>query len=97
MNSQRTRLGARVTHAFTEQITGHVGAAWDHEYDGVARATVYGLDTPSPSLKGDTGVFELGVSLKPDFARPLTVALGVQGYMGQREGIGGTLKMGWVF
>lgn len=97
VHSQRTRLGARVTHAFTEQITGYVGAAWDREYDGVARATVYGLDTPSPSLKGDTGVFEIGVSLKPDAASPLTVALGVESYVGQREGVGGTLRMGWVF
>src|SRR3546814_12781156 len=55
MDSQRTRLGARITYAFTDHVKGYAGAAWDNEYDGVARATVYGLDPPSPSLKGATG------------------------------------------
>src|SRR3546814_14933305 len=96
MDSQRTRLGVRVTYAFTDHVKGYAGAAWDPEYDGVARATVYGLDTPSPSLQGDTGVFEVGVRIKPEAARAMTVALGVQGYGGRGDGVGGTVKVDWA-
>ncbi|MGB3424719.1 MAG: autotransporter outer membrane beta-barrel domain-containing protein [Castellaniella sp.] len=97
MDSFRTRLGVRLNRAMTEQITAYVGAAWEHEFDGKARATTYGLDTPSPSLKGDTGVFELGFDMKPKADGPLTVGLGVQAYTGMREGLGGTAKLMWVF
>ena len=97
MDSFRSRLGLRLNRVVTEQITAYVGAAWEHEFDGQARATTYGLDTPSPSLKGDTGVFELGFDMKPKADGPLTVGLGVQGYTGMREGFGGTAKMMWVF
>src|SRR3546814_14720294 len=31
MDSQRTRLGVRVTYAFTDHVKGSAGAAWDHE------------------------------------------------------------------
>ena len=65
--------------------------------DGQARATTYGLDTPSPSLKGDTGVFEIGFDMKPRTDGPLTVGLGAQAYTGMREGFGGTAKLMWVF
>lgn len=96
-DSQRTRLGARVNYAFNDQFTGYAGAAWEHEYDGVARATVYGLSTPSPSLKGDTGVFEIGFNAKPDAKSPLTLGLGMQAYTGKREGVSGTLDVSWAF
>ena len=64
-DSSRTRLGARFIHAYGDQTRVWAGAAWEHEFDGVARATVYGFDTPSPSLKGDTRLFELGLTLAP--------------------------------
>lgn len=96
-DSQRTRLGARLNYAFNDHMTGYVGAAWEHEFDAVARATVSGLDTASPSLKGDTGVFEVGFMMKPSAKSPLTVGLGVQGYAGKREGVSGTLNASWAF
>src|SRR5699024_3528281 len=52
IDSHRTRVGARVNHSFNERITGYTGAAWEHEYDGTARATAYGKATPAPSLEG---------------------------------------------
>ncbi|NYT66255.1 autotransporter outer membrane beta-barrel domain-containing protein [Alcaligenaceae bacterium] len=96
-NSQRTRLGARVNYDFSDRIIGYAGAAWEREYDSVARATAYGLATASPSLKGNTGVFEVGFNAKPDAKSPLTLGLGVQGYTGKREGVSGTLDMRWAF
>jgi hypothetical protein len=98
VDSQVSHLGVRANYAFTNQLAGYAGAAWEREFDGVARATVYGLSTAAPSLKGSTGVFELGVSLRPPAAKSaLTLEMGVQGYTGKREGVGGTLKAAWVF
>lgn len=97
MDSFRSRLGLRLNRALTEQVIAYVGAAWEHEFDGKARATTYGMDTPSPSLQGETGVFELGFDMKPKADGPLTVGLGAQAYTGMREGFGGTAKLMWVF
>ncbi|MGB6243148.1 MAG: autotransporter outer membrane beta-barrel domain-containing protein [Castellaniella sp.] len=96
-DSFRTRLGLRLNHTLTEQITGYVGAAWEHEFDGQARATAHGMDTPSPSLKGDTGVFEIGFDIKPKTDGPLTMGLSMQTYTGVREGFGGTARLIWLF
>lgn len=66
---------------------------------GAAHATVYGLSTTALSLKGSTGIFELGVSLQPQAKKSaLTLDVGLQGYTGKREGVmSGTLKAAWVF
>lgn len=97
VDSHRSRLGARFNHQFTEHVAGYLGAAWEREFDGAARATVYGLETPSPSLKGDTGVFELGFELKPKANDAFTIGLGAQTYTGMRQGVSGTAKLMWVF
>jgi len=81
----------------TDQVAGYAGAAWEREYDGRARATAYGMDTPSPRLKGNTGVFELGLSILPDADSPLTLNLGVQGYTDKRQGVSGSFEANWAF
>lgn len=96
-DSSRTRLGARFIHAYGDQARVWAGAAWEHEFDGVARATVYGFDTPSPSLKGDTGVFELGLTLTPSSRQALSIDIGLQGYVGRREGFGGAAAVKYAF
>lgn len=97
VDSQRTRLGAQLNYAFNDHLTGYAGAAWEREYDGDARATVYGKSAPSASLKGNTGVFEVGMVVKPNAKSPLSVNLGVQGYTGERKGAGGSLDVNWAF
>lgn len=96
-DSHRSRVGARISLPVSEQARAYVGAAWEHEFDARARATVYGFDTPSPSLKGDTGVFELGLDMTPGSTRALTVGLGVQAYVGKRQGIGGSATLQYAF
>ncbi|MER1967595.1 autotransporter outer membrane beta-barrel domain-containing protein [Castellaniella sp. GW247-6E4] len=96
-DSHRMRVGTRVGYAFSEQTRAYAGAAWEHEFDGSARATVYGFDVAAPSLKGDTGIFELGLEIAPQEARALTVSLGVQAYTGKREGLGGSALLKYAF
>ncbi|WP_158609125.1 autotransporter outer membrane beta-barrel domain-containing protein [Pusillimonas sp. NJUB218] len=97
VDSHRTRLGVRWNHQLSRQVAGYLGAAWEREFDGAARATVYGLDTPSPSLKGNTGVFELGFELKPRADDALTIGLGAQAFTGMRQGFSGVAKVMFVF
>ena len=59
-------------------------------------------DTPiltigAPDLKGGTGVGELGVTFKPSSDSGFALDLGVQGYVGVREGVTGTLQLKWEF
>lgn len=96
-DSQRIRLGARFAYAVSDRVAPYVGAAWEHEFDGKARATAYGFDVPAPSLKGDTGVFELGLSMKPVPDSGFSFDLGMQGYTGMREGVSGSLQVKWAF
>jgi outer membrane autotransporter protein len=97
ITSQRLRLGGKVNHTFSERVVSYVGAAWEHEFDGKARATTYGYDVPAPSLKGDTGIFELGMSFKPAADSGLSFDLAAQGYTGIRSGIGGSLQVKYTF
>jgi autotransporter-associated beta strand protein len=92
-DSSRLRLGGRLAYAVNEVVSPYIGAAWEHEFDGRARAaTADGFAIDAPSLRGDTGIGELGLSLKPSAQLPLFFDLGVQGYAGKREGVTGSLQ-----
>ncbi len=97
INSSRLRFGGRFAYILNEHVAPYIGAAWEHEFDGKARATTNGFDIDAPNLHGNTGIGELGLSLTPSADLPLTVDLGVQGYTGKREGVTGSLMVKWEF
>jgi len=97
VTSERTRLGARVSYALSEQVTPYAGAAWEHEFDGKAGATTNGLALDAPSMGGDTGILEAGLTLTPSDDLPLSIDLGLQGFVGQREGIAGSFQARLTF
>lgn len=97
VDSQRLRLGARLGHEFCRQVTGYAGAAWEHEFNGKARATTYGLEAPAPSLKGDSGLLEAGLTLTPVEGSGLSLDFGVQGHTGVRQGVSGTALVRYEF
>ncbi|MDR1044837.1 MAG: autotransporter-associated beta strand repeat-containing protein [Candidatus Adiutrix sp.] len=92
-DSLRTRLGGRFAYSVNDYVSPYLGAYWEHEFDGQQRIAVNGQRLSSPSLKGDTGLAELGLSLKPSPSLPLSFDLGVQGYVGTREGVAGSLQI----
>jgi len=96
-DSSRTRLGSRFSYTLTDHFSPYIGAAWEHEFDGRARATSYGYSLPAPSMKGSTGIGELGFTFTPSENRHLSFDIGVQGYTGKREGVTGSLQMRWEF
>lgn len=96
-DSSRLRFGGRLAYTMNEHVAPYVGAAWEHEFDGKARATSNGFALDAPNLRGDTGLGELGLSLTPSADLPLTIDLGVQGYAGKREGVTGSVQVKWEF
>ncbi|MDR1164369.1 MAG: autotransporter outer membrane beta-barrel domain-containing protein, partial [Deltaproteobacteria bacterium] len=89
-DSSRLHLGTRLSRAFSERVSARVGAAYERELAGAARASVHGHSFQAPSLKGGTGVGELGLAIAPAAGLPLlTLDLSLQGYAGEREGWSG--------
>lgn len=50
-----------------------------------------------PSLEGDAGILELGLTMKPDAASPWAVDLGLKGYAGDRRGVSGAAALTYRF
>jgi outer membrane autotransporter protein len=97
IESKRLRLGGRFTHAFDTTKSLYAGLAYEYEFDGKAKAKTYGYQIDDPELKGSTGIGELGVQFKPKANSPLSIDLGIQGYVGQREGVTGGVQANWAF
>ncbi|MDR2893607.1 MAG: autotransporter outer membrane beta-barrel domain-containing protein [Deltaproteobacteria bacterium] len=96
-DSSRLRFGGRFAYAVNEYVSPYIGAAYEHEFDGKARATSNGFALDAPSLRGDTGIGEIGLTFKPSATIPLSFDLGVQGYTGIREGVTGSLQLKFEF
>ncbi|MDR1166139.1 MAG: hypothetical protein LBO66_09830 [Deltaproteobacteria bacterium] len=93
-DSSRLHLGTRLSRAFSERVSARVGAAYERELAGAARASVHGHSFRAPSLKGGTGVGELGLAIAPTAGLPLlTLDLSLQGYAGKREGWSGNMAV----
>jgi outer membrane autotransporter protein len=101
MDSRRRRTGARFAHKVeTEKglrLTLYVGAAYEHEFDGKARATANGDSIDSLEVKGATGIGELGLTYKPSDASGFSMDFGAQGYADKREGVSGNLQVKFEF
>lgn len=96
VKSKRSRLGFRFNHATGDVRSIYAGLAWQHEFDGSACATVDGFSTPSPSIKGNSMMAELGVNIAPK-SSPVSFDLGVSGWAGKQKGYSLNANMLWSF
>jgi outer membrane autotransporter protein len=96
-NSHRLRTGLRWNHAVNDRISPYIGAAYEYEFDGKSKASTHGYAIDAPSLKGSTGIFELGLNMQPTENKALSVNLGVNGYVGKREGVSGQVQVQYKF
>ena len=95
VKSNRTRIGGRFTHAMSEKDSIYVGLAWQHEFSGTARATIDGAGTPAPTVKGNTGIMELGWKVNAN--KNLDLDLGATAYTGKQKGASLNLAMNFKF
>ena len=96
VNSHRLRLGMRYSHKDSAYSQVYAGLAFEYEFDGEARASFQGYNTPSPSLKGASGMLELGYRFIPQNGR-VSYELNLTGWQGRREGISGGAQVKWMF
>ena len=96
VNSHRLRIGLRYSHKDSAYSQVYAGLAFEYEFDGEARASFQGYNTPSPSLKGASGMLELGYRFTPKNGR-VSYELSLTGWQGRREGISGGAQVKWMF
>lgn len=97
VDSRRLRLGGRALFRTDSAVSPYVGLAYEYEANGRAGATTYGRSIARPSLRGNTGIGEFGMTIKPSDTLPLSLDLGLQGYVGRREGVTGTMQIRYEF
>lgn len=97
VNSYRLRLGARYDRKIDEHNKFYVGLAYEYEFDGSASAVYQGLETPSPSLRGSSGMMEFGWLIRPEANDHLSFDLSCAGWMGKQHGITCRTGINWMF
>lgn len=97
VDSHRLRIGTRYTKDFSNHHAVYAGLGVEHEFDGEAIAYYDGASTPSPRLKGTSGLIELGWSHNVGKARSTYQQIGVTGWFGRERGITAHANFGWVF
>ena len=95
-DSHRARIGARYNNT-NKNVTRYIGLAYEHEFSGSANATALGIDVASPSVKGSSGILELGAVYKPSQDSRFSMDFGMNAYAGKRQGFSGNMKLNWSF
>ena len=96
VNSHRIRLGVGINHAFNDESKGYVGAYYEREFNGDAKAAVFEYSTATPSIKGNSGIFEIGWLHQPKNSN-FNLKLGATLACGKQRGGAGNVSMIWQF
>ena len=95
------RLGARLKGNFCDNAAWRFGLAYEHVADGDAESDVLAEGTRAaldvPTLEGDTGIMELGVTMTPSATSPWSFDVGLKGYVGDRRGVSGSALVTYAF
>lgn len=94
MSPMRVIGGQASNNATDNTVTVNGGNIGAEVIGGDARAHYDGNMTPSPSVKGSSGMLELGWQVKPG-ADPVTIDLGVAGWIGKQRGVTAGLQAMW--
>ena len=96
VNSNRVRLGFTYTHKDSDKSEIFAGLAWEYELSGKATASFQGYEAPSPSLRGGSGMLEVGYRFAPKDSN-FSYDLHFTGWQGKRHGYTGGAHMNWAF
>lgn len=95
------RVGARLTGEINESAGWRFGLAYEHVADGDAESDVIASGTRAsldvPTLEGDTGIVEAGITVRPNGTSPWSANIGIKGYVGDREGVSGNASIVYSF
>ena len=86
INSDRLRIGARITSNKENKFSTYYGLAYEYEFNGDADMTAQGLKAPTQSLQGSSVMAEIGFNYQPTPDTPWSFDLNMRGYTGERQG-----------
>lgn len=86
INSDRLRVGARITGNKENKFSTYYGLAYEYEFNGDADMTAQGLKAPTQSLQGSSVMAEVGFNYQPTPTSPWSFDLNMRGYAGERQG-----------
>ena len=86
INSDRLRIGARITSNKENKFSTYYGLAYEYEFNGGADMTAQGLKAPTQSLQGSSVMAEIGFNYQPTPSSPWSFDLNMRGYAGERQG-----------
>ena len=86
INSDRLRIGARITSNKGNKFSTYYGLAYEYEFNGDADMTAQGLKAPTQSLQGSSVMAEIGFNYQPTPDSPWSFDLNMRGYTGERQG-----------
>lgn len=86
INSDRLRIGARITSNKENKFSTYYGLAYEYEFNGNADMTAQGLKAPTQSLQGSSVMAEVGFNYQPTPTSPWSFDLNMRGYAGERQG-----------
>ena len=97
VKSHRVRIGGKYNFKLKDSnAKPFIGLAWEHEFKGESKASISGVgEAPAPSMKGHTGIMEVGCDWK--VSKKWTLGLGANAYIGKRKGWDGMARVFYNF
>ena len=86
INSDRLRIGARVTSNKENKFSTYYGLAYEYEFNGDAEMRAAGMKAPTQNLQGSSVMAEIGLNYQPTPDSPWSFDLNMRGYAGERQG-----------
>ena len=86
INSDRLRIGARITSNKENKFSTYYGLAYEYEFNGDADMTAQGIKAPTQSLQGSSVMAEVGFNYQPTPDSLWSFDLNMRGYTGERQG-----------
>ena len=97
INSDRLRIGARITSNKENKFSTYYGLAYEYEFNGDADMTAQGLKAPTQSLQGSSVMAEVGFNYQPTPDSPWSLELNMRGYAGERQGCSFNVQAMYTF
>ena len=91
------RFGTRLRHQLTDQFAWSAGLAYERTLQSDLKADVNNLAIDGVSLEGNTGVGELSATYRKSADSPWAASVVLKGYVGQRQGAAGQVRLDYRF
>lgn len=97
INSDRLRIGARVTANKENKFSTYYGLAYEYEFNGSTGMRAAGMEVPEQSLRGSSYMAEAGINYQPSADSPWSFDMNMRGYTGERQGASFNVQATYTF